>query len=105
MAVSQVILALHKGYEREYYLKHEDGIPRHWGGVKPKNREEVYKKALEQGKTWQEITGFDKMPKNRRAFSSGVKAPKQSEGRGTCPRPAVFPSVSRFDTYPPASAG
>lgn len=64
MEISQAILKLLSGYEKEYYLKYGDGIPLHWGGVKTKEREKVYKQALEEGKTWQEVTGFDKMPKD-----------------------------------------
>lgn len=64
MAISKAILDLLSGYEREYYIKHEDGIPWKWGGVKPEDREKVYKQALEEGKTWQQVTGFDKMPKD-----------------------------------------
>lgn len=53
-----------KGYEKEYYLKYNNVIPWYWGGVKPEDREKVYKQALEEGKTWERVTGFDKMPKD-----------------------------------------
>ena len=46
-------------YEKQYYKLHKDVIPYMWGGVEPQNKEKVYKQALEQGKTWQEIVGYD----------------------------------------------
>ena len=47
-----------KGHEKLYYLEHHDTIPLKWGGVKEEDREKVYEKALKEGKTWQEVTGF-----------------------------------------------
>lgn len=29
-----------------------------WSGIKEEDREKVYKMALEQGKTWQEVVGY-----------------------------------------------
>ena len=46
------------GYEKEYYRKYKTGIPWNWAGIKPEEREGIYKLALEEGKTWQEITGY-----------------------------------------------
>ena len=51
------------GYELEYFKKYKEFIPRIWGGVQEEDREKVYKQALEEGKTWQQVTGYDKMPK------------------------------------------
>ena len=52
-------LALLSGYELEYYLLNIGHlIPRRWGPVKEKDRESVYKKAVEEGKTWEEVIGY-----------------------------------------------
>lgn len=47
-------------YALKYYLKHHEVAPT-WGSREmrdPEKAEEVYKEALEKGKTWQEITGY-----------------------------------------------
>ena len=51
-------------YKLKYYLTRHEIAPT-WGSEEMNDRkksEEVYKEALESGKTWQEITGYKEPP-------------------------------------------
>ena len=56
--LKKVFIDMLTGYEKEYAIKYEECIPRLWSGIKEEDREKVYKMALEQGKTWQEVVGY-----------------------------------------------
>lgn len=56
--LKKVFLSTLSGYEKQYAEKYEDCIPRRWSGVKESDREGVYKMALEEGITWQEVVGY-----------------------------------------------
>lgn len=57
----KVLLKITTGYERKYLEKYHDIIPRlHPVPIcKESERENIYKKALEEDITWQEVTGFN----------------------------------------------
>ena len=60
--LKEVFLATLEGYEKQYADIYETCIPRVWSGIKEEEMETIYKKALEEGKTWWEVVGYEPMP-------------------------------------------
>ena len=56
--LKKVFIGTLTGYEKEYAEKYDECIPRRWSGIREEDREKVYKTALEQGKTWQEVVDY-----------------------------------------------
>ena len=55
----EMLLTITNGYEKKYIEKYGEYMPRHTGFMlDEEEREATYKKALETGKTWREITGY-----------------------------------------------
>lgn len=58
--MKKLVAAQLKGIEKEYFLKHEDIIPNvHSRRLTDGYKNEVYERAIKEGKTWQEILPFD----------------------------------------------
>ena len=58
--IVKALLLITSGYEKEYLIKHNDIIPYYYPVpiCKESEREGIYKRALDEGKAWQEITGY-----------------------------------------------